>query len=167
MRINILLVENGVKESMEIDELVRLDAYGDVMNGFLVSEPVAVSGQVRNAAQSLPVSLQCKAQVDTVCARCAKEIRVPVAFHINSFAVKEEDVDPASDFDVIPVHDHDIDLGEIVWEQLLLHMDISYLCGPGCKGLCPTCGKDLNEGGCTCLEEAGDARLAVLKNFLQ
>ena len=36
-----------------------------------------------------------------------------------------------------------------------------------CKGLCPKCGKDLNEGKCNCQTKEIDPRLEVLKKFLQ
>ncbi len=40
------------------------------------------------------------------------------------------------------------------------------LCGPTCRGLCPTCGKDLNEGDCNCADSRIDPRLAGLKDLL-
>ena len=36
------------------------------------------------------------------------------------------------------------------------------ICSNECKGLCPVCGKDLNDGECACQEEEGDIRLAPL-----
>ena len=44
-------------------------------------------------------------------------------------------------------------------------MDGKHLCSEDCKGLCPTCGKDLNEGPCGCGKEV-DPRLAVLAKLL-
>ena len=32
---------------------------------------------------------------------------------------------------------------------------------PDCKGLCPDCGKNLNEGSCSCVRDEGDPRLAA------
>ncbi len=44
-------------------------------------------------------------------------------------------------------------------------LDGKPLCKEDCKGLCPTCGKDLNEGPCGCKKEL-DPRLAVLAKLL-
>ena len=35
-----------------------------------------------------------------------------------------------------------------------------------CKGLCPKCGKNLNQGDCGCVVKEVDPRLAVLQKFL-
>ncbi|MFR3289705.1 MAG: YceD family protein [Lachnospiraceae bacterium] len=37
--------------------------------------------------------------------------------------------------------------------------------GEDCRGVCPECGKDLNEGPCSCRKKA-DPRLAVLEQLL-
>jgi uncharacterized protein len=39
------------------------------------------------------------------------------------------------------------------------------LCSEDCKGICPQCGQDLNEGECDCEIETVDPRLAKLKEF--
>ena len=45
-------------------------------------------------------------------------------------------------------------------------MDSRFLCREDCKGLCPKCGKDLNDGPCKCGEDQ-DPRLAVLAQLLE
>jgi len=40
------------------------------------------------------------------------------------------------------------------------------LCDEDCKGLCPKCGQDLNQGQCGCVTKEIDPRLAVLQKFL-
>jgi uncharacterized protein len=54
------------------------------------------------------------------------------------------------------------DVAEILREALLLETPFSVLCRPDCKGLCQTCGADLNAGPCGCGGKAVDPRLAVL-----
>jgi uncharacterized protein len=39
------------------------------------------------------------------------------------------------------------------------------LCSEDCKGLCPYCGKDLNEGRCDCEVDEIDPRFEVLKKL--
>jgi uncharacterized protein len=43
-----------------------------------------------------------------------------------------------------------IDLTEGILEDILLRLPMKMLCSETCKGICPQCGKDLNEGKCTC-----------------
>lgn len=49
--------------------------------------------------------------------------------------------------------DEIIDIMSFVRQTLALTEDIQFLCSPDCKGLCPQCGQDLNEGVCKCQPE--------------
>ncbi len=58
-----------------------------------------------------------------------------------------------------------LNIGAILWEEFAVTLPVKPLCDEGCKGMCPKCGKDLNEGICTCEREEGDERLAVFRNL--
>ena len=51
-----------------------------------------------------------------------------------------------------------------VREQVLLQAPQFTLCREDCRGPCPTCGKDLNEGACECVPEAAPGPWDALKN---
>jgi uncharacterized protein len=59
-----------------------------------------------------------------------------------------------------------IDLGPVVHEAVVLAEPMRVLCAPDCRGLCPQCGKDLNEGPCGCTDDDQDPRLAPLAKLL-
>ena len=58
-----------------------------------------------------------------------------------------------------------LDLGAICWEEFVLALPVNPLCRPDCKGLCPQCGANLNDGPCQCAPEEGDPRMAVLRGL--
>jgi uncharacterized protein len=58
-----------------------------------------------------------------------------------------------------------IDLAPLVRENMLLSMPIRIVCRPDCKGLCPNCGQNWNEGPCTCQQETADNRWAALEDL--
>lgn len=70
------------------------------------------------------------------------------------------------EIDAEPFDGKTIDLDPVVREQVLLALPVSVLCREDCKGLCPTCGQDLNEKDCGHgkVKEV-DARLAKLKDI--
>lgn len=43
-----------------------------------------------------------------------------------------------------------IDLNPDIRGEVILDYPMKPLCNPDCKGLCPKCGKNLNEGNCSC-----------------
>lgn len=59
----------------------------------------------------------------------------------------------------------EIDLKPAVREQILLQIPAPPLCAEDCKGLCPMCGKDLNEGECGCDRAVMDPRWTALKGI--
>jgi uncharacterized protein len=58
-------------------------------------------------------------------------------------------------------HDR-VDLEPLARESLVLDLPLAPLCREDCRGLCPTCGADLNQGDCDCLPAEPDARWAAL-----
>jgi len=51
-------------------------------------------------------------------------------------------------------------------QEAILNMPSRILCRPDCKGLCPNCGADLNNGPCACEpEDEINPKFAALKNF--
>jgi len=60
----------------------------------------------------------------------------------------------------------ELDLTAGLTESLRLAMPMRLLCKPDCKGLCPSCGADLNERQCDCKTEQIDPRWEGLKKLL-
>jgi uncharacterized protein len=58
-----------------------------------------------------------------------------------------------------------IDVDDLVREQVELALPMARLCSVECRGLCPECGANLNQGECACAIEQIDPRWAALKDF--
>ncbi len=56
-------------------------------------------------------------------------------------------------------------LEDVLREQVLLAVPIKTVCSEECKGLCPRCGQNLNQGACACPEGSGDERWSALKDL--
>ena len=61
--------------------------------------------------------------------------------------------------------DNVINLASSIRDAILVFIPIKPLCSPKCKGLCPICGQDLNQGRCLCSREMVGARWEALKKF--
>lgn len=61
---------------------------------------------------------------------------------------------------------HTLDLSEVLRQDLLLALTPFPLCREDCAGLCPHCGKNLNEGPCDCAADSLDPRWAALQELL-
>ncbi|HTH07112.1 MAG TPA: DUF177 domain-containing protein [Ilumatobacteraceae bacterium] len=67
-----------------------------------------------------------------------------------------------TDPDAFELSGDQLDLRPLVRELVLLDAPATPLCRPDCRGLCPTCGVNLNETTCDCAPPAPDDRWAAL-----
>ncbi len=131
---------------------------------FLFISPMRVEGTIKNAGGNLYLDAAVDAEFKTECARCLKEITESFSFDVNeAFSQTESGEDSV----FLPIVSNTVDLKSAVEENFCTSVPFVFLCGDDCKGLCPECGRDLNEGDCGCEDEAIDPRLAGLKAFLK
>ncbi len=90
------------------------------------------------------------AVVETKCDRCLKDIEYPVGLDFSAMFCK-----PGSEeSEVGYYYDGDqVKLDKMLSDEVELYLPLKFLCREDCKGLCPVCGKDLNEGSCSCVED--------------
>ena len=124
--------------------------------------------------------------LEGVCKRCLKKVRLdePIDLTLTYVPRDAAPVEPARgpapqdkeereavasfELDTIdeePYSGKTVDLAPALREQILLAVPPSPLCDEACRGLCPTCGKDLNAGDCGCEKTALDPRWAKLKSI--
>jgi uncharacterized protein len=92
------------------------------------------------------------------CRRCLVEVRSEVGAEASFiFADTEAQEESGEDPDVFPLSrgrsGMEVDLRPAVREQWLLEAPAFVLCRSDCKGLCLTCGANLNLGACSCAQK--------------
>jgi uncharacterized protein len=101
------------------------------------------------------------------CRRCLNDATAHVAGeeHVIFVDADDEEADNPDVFSLDPRAD-EIDLRPAVREAWLLAVPGFLLCRDDCKGLCPTCGADLNAGDCGCPPQvAADPRWDALRSL--
>ncbi len=114
----------------------------------------------------LTASIQATAHCE--CDRCVSPFDVSLSPSYTMVYVTEgEDTTTldSTEVQVIPNGLHIIDVTEDVRQTTLLAVPLKLLCKETCKGLCAECGKNLNEGTCTCSEEEPDSRWEGLRRL--
>ena len=130
--------------------------------------PVSWQVDVTNTGEALLVEGTCEVDARTACARCGEPAEVPLFgevegyFIIDGEATDTEDMD-ADEYDILP-DDHRIDMAQLIQAALLLDIPVIPLCEDDCKGLCLKCGANLNEGPCSCQDDAEQEEVKVGAN---
>ena len=127
---------------------------------------------VTNTGEALLVMGGVHGLARTDCARCLEEFETELDgevegyFLLDSQAQRPEDRDDDECF--VLGDDHVIDLEPLLVAALVLEFPLVPLCREDCKGLCPRCGENLNEGPCACeplSEDFSMSPFSVLKDF--
>ena len=129
-----------------------------------VTQPVEVTGQVRNTADVLELELTARTTLDAVCDRCGKAF--PQEKEVTYQCLLAEELQNEDNDEIVLLEDGQADVGDLARTAFILGMDSKTLCSEDCKGLCPRCGADLNLGPCSCQKEV-DPRLEVLAKLLE
>jgi uncharacterized protein len=78
----------------------------------------------------------------------------------------EEELELCDDDLISVVYSGDeLDLSQEIEEQVAMEVPIKPLCGEGCKGLCCTCGADLNSESCACPADTINLKFSALKDY--
>lgn len=119
----------------------------------------------------LSVEMQINFEVIAECARCLKSVSLEISeklmylYHLQSV----EEFEGLDDYMPVEVEyfGHVIDVMPQIQESIFTLLPMKVLCKEDCKGICPNCGKDLNESECNCQNEIIDPRLEALQNFMK
>ncbi|MBR1871440.1 MAG: DUF177 domain-containing protein [Kiritimatiellae bacterium] len=153
-------------EKLEID-LARLDKGGERFAGELDNAVLEMQNEkwirpfaplrydvfVQVFGKELLVRGRLEQDFDAVCSRCGEDF--DFTCKAEEFEVSEEVGEDVEFFD----------LTNRVRECIILALPNYPVCGEDCKGVCPTCGKNLNKGACECGKDDADARWAALDGF--
>lgn len=144
------------------EESLLATVYSDVD----FTEPITVTGYVKNMAGYMVLSADVKVTYHTMCARCAEPVSSILEISFEKDIASSGEVSEDND-DYIIIEDKKLDLLPPVEEEIMLEMPSRTLCKEDCLGLCQKCGKNLNEGDCSCEKKEVDPRLAILKTLLK
>ena len=128
-----------------------------------ISRPVLAEGSVTNHAGALVLEGTARSLLDLACDRCGKEFSREKVVELNSLVAQE--LEDEENDEILLLDGTELDLDQVVREAFVLAMDTKNLCSDDCKGLCPKCGADLNQGPCSCRPET-DPRWAALSQLL-
>ena len=140
------------------DELTRL------------TSEAKVEGRASKRREQVRLEGKINASVEVRCDRCLAPVVVPVNADFDVAYIpaeldetEREATELQEDELIFAVYEGDsIDIDELAREQLLLALPLRQLCREDCKGLCPTCGADLNSQTCDCEQQEIDPRWAAL-----
>ncbi len=156
--------------SLDIDAAVPSDDPAWEGTDFHFSGSLLVSGQAFwISSGDVLVRLTLRGVLLQECRRCLAPVDVQVDERMELFfrpTNGSEELEGDS-FRPLPHGAMEVDLLSAIREELVLSLPMLALCAPDCRGLCPRCGRNLNEERCECSAEELDPRWDVLRALNQ
>lgn len=154
---------SNVELVITVDETLDTEMIGS----YPVSQKPHVTGTVRNIdGKTLSFEGDIFAVITAPCDRCTEPTDVEIRSHIvQHYAPADTTVNPEDEVETF--EGFILDLNELVLSEMEISVPMKILCKDDCKGLCPACGKNLNQGPCGCDLHEDDPRWDDLKNLLQ
>jgi uncharacterized protein len=163
MQINVaqlLKSEQGATKVVEID-----DTFEDE------DAQIPVRGELKLTRINQRILVQGKLIIDVplICSRCLQSFICSIPIYIEEEYYPTIDVSsgaklpPPDESGSFTIDErHILDLTEAIRQYKVMALPMKPLCREECAGICPTCGKNLNEGPCDCPLNEVDPRWAEL-----
>ena len=131
---------------------------------FEMKGPLEAHLDVQEAGHDVLVRGTLEGEAELACRRCLSVVNTPIREEVALLfreGVSEAEAE-AEEIYALPAKGSELDLTNALREHLVLAVPEFAICRDECKGLCPSCGTNLNENTCSCEPEHVDHRWAAL-----
>lgn len=159
---------SDIKTRKERNKKVSLDV--NINNIVFQGEPVSfakdvhIEGNIMYENEILTLTLNIRTDLKLVCSRCLDTFIYPIDIDIEERFTNNNQ---SFNDDILFVESDILNIIEIVENAIISSLPIKRLCNNNCKGLCQSCGVNLNKETCSCNNEDVDIRLEGLKALLK
>ena len=118
-----------------------------------------------NKDDRVKIVVKGESKVVMPCDRCLSDVICKVdvdsEFVLDEPTVYEESEEEAEAF----MNGYELDSDLLIHNELTMGLPMKVLCKDDCKGLCPVCGRNRNEGDCGCDTFVPDPRMAAIQDI--
>lgn len=163
MKINVHSLTDGV-------HIFEFDLDGSELDlgkqDFSIKE-ISLRCTVNKSDKNVYIAFRARAKVGFVCDSCLVDFADVLVEEFSIFYTSDKETAKYDDEQVVQLFKPGtpIDLSNGLKENLLLAIPMKIVCSEDCKGLCLSCGMNLNEDRCNCKKTVVDPRWAGLEQL--
>lgn len=164
MIVNVSKIIKVPDSIMELSFEEKIDFIESSFGKIKLLKPIHFTGKMVNDGKALYLNGFLSTVLELYCDRCTKPVETSLSINIeekfSSESIDEEEIHKVNS-------GSEIDLTPMFIDAILLNIPMKTVCDTQCKGLCPQCGQNLNEGTCDCKDSNIDPRFTVLRTFFK
>lgn len=159
---------DGNNELLHFDGELKIDGLDLDERDIVIVGPIKYEGEIFKIDGEKAIDIRISYNYNEICHRCLKPTTNKIKTILSGKLVngrEESDIEYQGYDELFYYDDEILDIKEHILNQVILSFPMKSLCNSNCKGLCYTCGADLNNTSCNCIQENIDPRFEKLKNF--
>lgn len=151
---------NGASTEINFLDAITCDRLPE---DFKLIWPLSFKGRLTNVNGILELDGILEVDYSTKCNRCLSNLQGHLKLNVSESFLRAT---PDEGSDAYTYEGNSLELDSVFEDNILLNIPMRQLCSENCKGLCPKCGKNLNESECGCKDEYINPQMEILKNLL-
>ncbi len=118
--------------------------------------------------RELTIDGECRLILEIPCDRCLEPVRTEFELefvkniNLNDADEQRDELDEKNYID-----GYNLDVDKLLYNEMLIGWPMKILCSDDCKGICNTCGQNLNKGTCNCEDTSLDPRMSVIRDVFK
>jgi uncharacterized protein len=133
------------RRTITVDSRIDVPAF----EGLRFEGPAHVVLELHGVERGVRIQGTIDTQAVAECRRCLEEVEIPLHLDVDERIASGEEADPLSESNVLT--GERLDLEDFVRQTTIAALPMmGVLCSEECRGLCPQCGRNWNNGACTC-----------------
>lgn len=168
MLIDLTRIASSEEKIIQTEVPYEPESFSSGLGTFPIISKTPVSLTIKNKGnQELQITGKMSFQAVIPCSRCLTDVttEIDLDFERNadmklSASDKIEELDEQNFID-----GYNLDVDKLVYGEILMNWPVKVLCKEDCKGLCNTCGANLNLQTCGCDSTDLDPRMARIRDI--
>ena len=118
--------------------------------------------------RELLIEGDCRLVLEIPCDRCLEPVKEEFDLEFSKNVDLTEGEDDSDELDEKNYIDgYNLDVEKLLYNEILIGWPMKVLCSEDCKGICNTCGQNLNLGTCDCEDTSLDPRMSVIRDVFK
>ena len=170
MLINLSEVLSEHHLTIDKDVPIELNEFQTSFGNFKIVEKESAHIVVKHIKErELMITGTAKIALLIPCDRCLEDVKeeflLDFVKNINLDVSDEEQEEELDEKNYIDGYNLDVD--KLLYNEMLIGWPMKILCSETCKGICNTCGQNLNKGTCDCEDTSLDPRMSVIRDVFK
>ena len=147
---------------------VEIDSFQSALGDMKIVKKENAHIMVKHVKQKeLLITGTCKMVIEIPCDRCLEMVDVTFDLNFTKNVDLNDDVQVDELDEKNYIDGYNLDVDKLLYNEMLIGWPMKILCSEDCKGICNTCGQNLNKGTCNCEDTSLDPRMSVIRDVFK